>query len=132
MQTFLPFPSYSQSAQCLDNRRLGKQRAEAKQILKALKDPTYGWQHHPAVKMWRGYDESLREYLHHIIQEWESRGFNHWSGYPKFQASASPHWLTEEFCSRHRAALFFKDPKWYSQFNWTEIPQIDYLWPEGK
>lgn len=36
MQTFLPFPDFKQSAQCLDNKRLGKQRVECLQILKAL------------------------------------------------------------------------------------------------
>jgi len=34
MQTFLPFPDFAESAKCLDNRRLGKQRVEAKQILR--------------------------------------------------------------------------------------------------
>ncbi|MBN2093777.1 MAG: cytoplasmic protein [Candidatus Zambryskibacteria bacterium] len=34
MQTFLPYSSFSRSAKTLDNRRLGKQRVEAYQILK--------------------------------------------------------------------------------------------------
>lgn len=33
MQTFLPFPDFARSAKVLDNKRLGKQRIEAKQIL---------------------------------------------------------------------------------------------------
>lgn len=33
MQTFLPYKSFQRSAKCLDWRRLGKQRTEAKQIL---------------------------------------------------------------------------------------------------
>lgn len=37
MQTFLPHNSFSWSLDCLDNKRLGKQRVEAMQILKALK-----------------------------------------------------------------------------------------------
>jgi len=36
MQTFLPYASFAKSAACLDNRRLGKQRVEAMQILKIL------------------------------------------------------------------------------------------------
>ena len=36
MQTFLPYPSFEQSARVLDNRRLGKQRVECLQILQAL------------------------------------------------------------------------------------------------
>lgn len=40
MQTFLPFADFSKSAACLDDKRLGKQRVECLQILKALQPPT--------------------------------------------------------------------------------------------
>jgi len=33
MQTFLPYPDLRDSVACLDNKRLGKQRVEAMQIL---------------------------------------------------------------------------------------------------
>lgn len=36
MQTFLPYSSFTESAKVLDNKRLGKQRVEAYQILKTL------------------------------------------------------------------------------------------------
>lgn len=36
MQTFLPFPHFTMSAQVLDKKRLGKQRVETLQILKVL------------------------------------------------------------------------------------------------
>jgi len=36
MQTFLPYDNFSMSARVLDNKRLGKQRVEALQILKVL------------------------------------------------------------------------------------------------
>lgn len=36
MQTFLPYPDFELSVRALDNRRLGKQRVEAKQILLTL------------------------------------------------------------------------------------------------
>ena len=39
MQTFLPFADFSKSAACLDDKRLGKQRVECLQILKALQPP---------------------------------------------------------------------------------------------
>lgn len=76
MQTFLPYPSFIQSAVALDWRRLGKQRSEAKQIYLALTQPGYGWQNHPAVKMWKGYEESLAMYGWTICQEWIKRGYN--------------------------------------------------------
>ena len=62
MQTFLPYSDFERSAKTLDYKRLGKQRVEAYQILQALSDPNYGWQNHPAVKMWRGYEEALVAY----------------------------------------------------------------------
>ncbi len=34
MQTFLPYQDFTETAKCLDYRRLGKQRVEAKRILK--------------------------------------------------------------------------------------------------
>ena len=37
MQTFLPYPDFAESAKVLDNKRLGKQRVECLQIMKALK-----------------------------------------------------------------------------------------------
>ena len=53
MQTFLPYPDFLDSAQCLDYRRLGKQRVEAMQIHNIVsgKRSTGGWINHPAVKM---------------------------------------------------------------------------------
>lgn len=41
MQTFLPYPSFSESARVLDNRRLGKQRVECLQILNTLANGPY-------------------------------------------------------------------------------------------
>lgn len=75
MQTFLPFPSLLASAVTLDDRRLGKQRVEAFQILRALVFPTYGWKHHPAVAMWRGFTPALVGYGLTICREWERRGY---------------------------------------------------------
>jgi hypothetical protein len=39
MQTFLPLPDFIESAKVLDYKRLGKQRVEAWQILKAILNP---------------------------------------------------------------------------------------------
>ena len=43
-------------------RRLGKQGVEALQVVRALTRPGYGWQNHPAVRMWRGYEETPGAY----------------------------------------------------------------------
>ena len=68
MQTFLPYASFTDSLKALDNKRLGKQRVEAMQVLKALHIPDYGWRHHPCVKMWNGYDKALCDYMNKSIK----------------------------------------------------------------
>ena len=59
MQTFLPYESFAESAKVLDWRRLGKQRVEGMQIIKAITGekrldgkPYKGWINHPASVMW--------------------------------------------------------------------------------
>ena len=74
MQTFLPFPDFQQSAAVLDRERLGKQRVEALQILRALVIPEYGWQSHPAIRMWMGYVPALTMYGLAMVDEWTARG----------------------------------------------------------
>ena len=63
MQTFLPFSDFDASAHALDVKRLGKQRVETIQIVRALTVPDYGWRSHPAALMWKGYEEALGRYL---------------------------------------------------------------------
>lgn len=41
MQTFLPYPNFVESAKCLDDKRLGKQRVECLQILNVLQMGPY-------------------------------------------------------------------------------------------
>jgi hypothetical protein len=75
MQTFLPYADFERCAATLDSRRLGKQRVEAFQILRALRGEGRGWRNHPAVLMWRGYEDALGLYLNAMIAEWERRGY---------------------------------------------------------
>ena len=51
VQTFLPYPDFERSARTLDPKRLGKQRVETIQVVRALTRPGYGWANHPAVLM---------------------------------------------------------------------------------
>jgi hypothetical protein len=136
MQTFLPYPSYKESARVLDWRRLGKQRVEAYQILRALTEESYGWRNHPATKMWSGYEKQLSIYGIEICKEWKKRGYRD-SLLPKFESykemfkdSKKPEWLgNEDFHSSHRSNLLRKDFSWYSQYNWREEPTMEYVWP---
>jgi len=73
MQTFMPYPDFIRVAQVLDDKRLGKQRVEARQILDM--SPASRWRHHPAVRMWQGYDEALKLYINCMVKEWIQRGF---------------------------------------------------------
>jgi len=76
MQTFLPYPDFTKSAQCLDSKRLGKQRVEAWQIYEILRGKKSRWMNHPAVRMWRGFERALLWYGLTICREWRNRGYN--------------------------------------------------------
>ena len=135
MQTFLPYPSFAQSARCLDNKRLGKQRVECLQILRALTLPSYGWQNHPAVRMWQGYEQCLRNYGLTICDEWFARGFKDTckekiAGMILPIHLMQPSWLgSASFHASHRSNLLRKDSEWYGQFGWAESDDLPYVWP---
>ena len=75
MQTFVPYADLDASAAVLDDRRLGKQRVETLQVLRALALPDYGWQRHPAVLMWTGALPGLVAYGRSVVQAWTARGY---------------------------------------------------------
>jgi hypothetical protein len=141
MQTFLPYPSYEQTAKCLDMRRLGKQRVEGLQILNVLLGiGKGGWKNHPAVKMWRGHEYQLVRYIHDICWEWSERGYRDTVGekvadlYLQHKiydmSGEEPPWLYDEkFHASHRSNLLRKDPIHYGKFGWTEPPDLPYIWP---
>lgn len=143
MQTFLPYKSFDRTAQCLDNKRLGKQRVEAYQILRAITDKSYGWQNHPAVNMWRGHEASLCRYISAICSEWRKRGYDDTvlektSKYIKqfdYFTSADynlgdPVFLkNQRFLSSHRSNLLRKNKEHYSKFRWKVKDDLEYVWP---
>lgn len=132
MQTFLPYPNFFQSVACLDDKRLGKQRVECLQILKAL-ETGKGWIHHPITKMWKGYEHALGIYMNICILEWEGRGFNNtmklYGNHGLTEATPMPFWLEDvDFHSSHRSNLLRKDPDYYGQFGWDDDPDNGYVW----
>ena len=148
MQTFLPYPDFAACARVLDTRRLGKQRVEALQIVRALLVPDYGWRHHPAVLMWKGDPEALGRYGLEVCGEWRARGFAD-TCQPKIlahlsqlgvdlvrgqgqlaAAGALPPWLGDPALHRsHQSALLRKDPELYSP-RFPEVPDdLPYIWP---
>ena len=131
VQTFLPYADFARSAACLDARRLGKQRVEAYQILRALQGITRGWRNHPATRMWRGYEPALSAYMNVMIDEWTRRGFNNGMAHAVVPVAIEmPPWLGDErLHASHRANLLRKEPGWYAQFGWRDDPEQPYVWP---
>jgi hypothetical protein len=144
VQTFLPYDDFVASAAVLDDRRLGKQRVETYQILRALTWTSYGWKNHPAVTMWRGFTPALVRYGLDVCDAWEARG--------RADATRSallgftggrepvlerlrgtgglPPWLGEEVVHvSHRSALLRKDPAYYRRFFPAEPDDLPYAWP---
>jgi hypothetical protein len=134
MQTFLPYPSFEETAGVLDWRRLGKQRLEGRQIITIVTTPDYkgAWVHHPAVKMWRGYAEALKLYANIMIAEWKRRGYK--NSLPYYDINditiIFPWWLGDRlFHDSHKSNLLRKDPLYYGQFHWDVPDNLPYFWP---
>jgi len=136
VQTFLPYPSFQDSARCLDWRRLGKQRVEAMLILFIIRGEGWqSWKSHPAVKMWRGYEAELVRYGVVVCDEWIARGYRDTTRprlldmMPTSDRGAPP-WLGDpRLHSSHRSNLLRKDLDYYSRFGWAEPPDLPYFWP---
>lgn len=142
MQTFVPLSSsYSECARVLDRARLGKQRVECKQIYFALTNPNYGWQNHPAVRMWRGEEYALACYGKAICREWQSRGYKdsllqYFTDIavalepPGHAVKAYPTWWGGPVHLSHRLKLLWKNGN-YSQYFNEPIPttEPEYFWP---
>ncbi|MDD3149598.1 MAG: MSMEG_6728 family protein [Candidatus Gastranaerophilales bacterium] len=135
MQTFMPYANFYKSLNCLDYKRLGKQRSEAYIILKNITGNFDGWSHHPTIKMWSGYDDALRLYMNMCIKLWIKRGYknNMALNLPKFKRKKRiklPPWFgNEKFHKSHREALLFKNFDYYYRYFYNEKPQIQYYWP---
>ena len=133
MQTFLPYKSFNESFKVLDYRRLGKQRVEAMQILNVLlgRRKTKGWVNHPATKMWKGYENALKQYHNECIDHWVARGYNNNMKKEVIEGDiVYPYWLGDDtFHSAHRSNLLRKDKEFYSKYLWTESDNMEYYWP---
>ncbi len=147
MQTFLPYADFADSSAVLDPRRLGKQRVETFQILRALTWPQYAWKSHPAVRMWRGFVPALVAYGLANCAEWTRRGFadsvresllEFTDGEAVAMADLArggelPPWLGDAALHRsHRSALLRKDPDWYGPW-FPDVPDdLPYFWPPDR
>ena len=148
MQTFLPYADFERSARTLDRKRLGKQRVETIQVVRALTRTGYGWANHPAVLMWRGFEEALGRYGFACCEVWTDLGFGDTCALTiatdlreadvavvrtqaeLAAAGALPPWLGDEELHRsHRSALVRKDPAHYRPL-FPDVPDdLPYVWP---
>ncbi len=140
MQTFLPYSDIKESLKSLDNKRLGKQRVETSQIIKAILGrpkldgtPYKGWVNHPCCVMWRNHVPLLKLYLNISIDEWVKRGFKNTMEkeiidepitYPEW-------WGDDRFHNSHKSNLLKKDFDFYSKYNWRVSPTNPYVWVDG-
>lgn len=148
VQTFLPYADFERSARTLDLKRLGKQRVETIQIVRALTRPGYGWANHPAVLMWKGYQEALGRYGFTCCDVWTEQGFgdtcestiatdlrdfgiHHVRTQAELAAAAAlPGWLGDADVHRsHQSALVRKEPEHYRAL-FPDVPDdLPYHWP---
>lgn len=148
VQTFLPYPDFVRSAAVLDRARLGKQRVETLQLVRALTVEGHGWRHHPAARMWRGHLEALGAYGVAVVATWTAEGRADTTaatmaadlaraGVERVrtqqelaEAGALPPWLGDEALHRsHRSNLVRKDPDYYRPF-FPDVPDdLPYHWP---
>ena len=131
MQTFLPYPNFADSLDCLDYRRLGKQRVEAYQIVNALEGKCKGLVNHPATKMWADNIDALNLYCNTAINKWIMRGYkNTMKTYDVSAYVDMPSWLGDlDLHASHKSNLLRKDPEFYGQYGWNEPHDLDYVWP---
>ena len=132
MQTFLPYSDFKKSLECLDYRRLGKERIEAKQIHNILtgQQKSNAWKQHPAVKMWENFEDALALCHNLCIKEWIKRGYKNNMPLLEIKNVVLPFWLgNEKFHASHRSNLLRKDFTYYSKFGWTEENNLPYVWP---
>ncbi len=143
LQTFMPLPSMSDSLIILDHMRLGKQRVECWTILRSMRGEIRGWNNHPAVRMWRGYDAALVKYALTSCAVWQLRGYND-NMADRFKAYSAEHsinwreaelppWIGHEpFHQSHRSNLLSKFPNYYREYWPSEPDNLPYLWPVSK
>jgi hypothetical protein len=137
MQVFLPYPDFALSVQCLDPKRLGNQIY--RECLTLIRG---GWPNHPVVRMWADYKPALATYVLCGLAELSRRGRDYPHHCDTFKQYLSPEIVLPPFVGddwlhgSHRAALLYKNPGWYGQFGWAELPatpdpkgRLPYHWP---
>lgn len=126
------FNYFVRCALTLDYKRCGKQRVEAKQILTILEgtNKRKGWDNHPAVHMWRGFEEALKLYINAHIYVWinHHKYKNTMKTYHVTNVIVPPFISNKHFVRRHQSNLMGKDPVFYGKYQWDVPLQVGYYW----
>lgn len=139
MQVFVPETNFRDIARVLDYRRLGKQRVETFQILRANLDLTLGWRNHPASRMWAENLAGLSAYGVAMCEEWIARGYKD-TTLDKIVALVSPDptdlptwWGRSDIVESHRSNLVRKDADFYRPLYPDTPDDLPYVWvaPDG-
>lgn len=161
MQTFICYLTenrefgFIRGLQVLDDKRLGKQRVEAYQILTIIgrkqgwlpnPENKKGFWNHPAVRMWEYYIPALVDYTKQCCSIWTARGFkdsilksieelDKQFAYLRIQKEIrfsyrDPKWITPEFVRSHQSNLIRKFPEHYRPIFGDDVPDnLPYIWP---
>lgn len=132
--TFITSSNLKKCAKNLDQKRLGKQRVEAKIILDTIlnqnNNNTKGWKNHPSTKMWMDYPDALKVYYNTMVKEWINRGYeNNMKLYDVDPDVVEwPWWFFwRPLHLSHRASLIRKNPEYYEQIFKLNKKEEDYL-----
>ena len=154
VNTFLVHQDFKIAVKILDNRRLGKQRVEARQLIDTIDklksgqaDKKISWSNHPITLSWINHVDSLKLYFNCVVQEWINRGFN--NNYELFELSDNiihPYWIyNKKIHYSMMSQLVQKDSEYYSPDNLrdkipnelydyflslpSEYSSYGYIWP---
>jgi hypothetical protein len=145
VNTFVTAPTVEECASNLDNKRLGKQRVEAKQIIDILEsNKVQGFSNHPIVGQWRGFTQALKVYYNAMFDEWAERGFkneklsryqivqdpklSHLVKDPNEIVVMFPAWFFSPIMHlTHKCDLYRKKPEFYGQKFTFSTAEQEYL-----
>jgi hypothetical protein len=109
---------------------------EAFQLIQVLEGKSSGWKNHPACRMFWKYKNALIQYYNLSLQANIDRFHVNFVKLKPIEISGeieSPHWLGyPKFHEMQRGRLLDKNPVYYSQFYWKELPCKEYFWPVDK
>lgn len=142
VQVFRPYIDWRRSARVLDNKRLGKQRVEVKQVMMAIlrkmgliNDGKRGWLNHPIVLMYYNdgspYFYDLVNYFNACLEEWRHRNMKSKISLTDIEElikkidSTKGHPLTHKHEVEYRRVLILKNPEHYLKvFSVEEVREV--------